>query len=196
MFKFRFHIANENLIKRFFGKRRNLWNFIAGILVIKLGCFRLERFFAVQHKRQHVVFYIDQIQRFIRNFDAAGCDKCHAVAGKAHMSIQHTAVIRQAAFPIRRIFVGGYADHAFQRFGAADVDPADDTVRIRRAQHTHDQHVRDIQIIQILLPPGHNIRRVSTSSVFANIAILMLADLDFFFHLVIHPCIPPRSFAE
>ena len=112
---------------------------------------RLDRFGGVEHGRQHLVLYFDEMGGFARDAHALGGHRGNHVADAAHLFAlgdEARPVGKDLADPAvaRHVPRGRHRGDAGNREGLRGVDPNDPGARVRRQHDSAIQHVRNVDV--------------------------------------------------
>ena len=116
---------------------------------------------AVDHGVERLVVDLDQLGRLARGLGAVGHDEGHRIADMAHAAIGqrrprrhdhrlHRRQARHVAQPLgRKVGMGVDGTHAGERRRRRNVDPLDERMGMRRAQHVAVQAICNRDVIDV-----------------------------------------------
>ena len=114
---------------------------------------RLHRLFRIEHRRQRLVFDLDQIERLFGGVLVDRRDGCHFFADVAHGVDGERQVVARlrkvAVLDAGKVFPGDDGANARQRLGATGIDPHDPGVRMRAAQQLAVQHSGHADVVGV-----------------------------------------------
>ena len=127
---------------------------VARGVVVQERCARPHRFFRIEHRRQRLVFDLDQVERLFGGVLVDRRDGCHLFADVAHgVDGQRQVVARLrkiAVLDAGKVLPGDDGANARQGFGATRIDAHDPGVRMRASQQLAVQHSGHADVVGIL----------------------------------------------
>ena len=118
----------------------------------------------VDHRREHLVVDLDQLERVARRVAVLGHHEGDLLALEAHLvGGQHGLhVVGQRGHPrqalLGQVGAGDHGHHLGVRLGGADVDAHDAGVGHRRAQDRQVQHPGELDVVAVLAHAAHEAR--------------------------------------
>ena len=121
----------------------------------------LDRVLNIQHRRQLVVIYFNQLQRFLRRVDGQRRNGSHRITDVANLFdrndrliFEHRAVVGLDALIMKNVLARQYRYDAANFLRVRSIDAIDARMRIRTAQNLPVTHPRHAHVRQVLRPPG------------------------------------------
>ena len=154
----------------------------------------------VQHRLEHLVLDLDQVERVLGDVRVRGRDGGDGVAAVEHLLagehvVEQPAGARRRALAdvdlrvvgLREVGVGDDAAHALEGFRLRGVDALDACVGVRAAQHAAEQHPRGLVVAAVPRTTGDLVRPVVAD--WAGADDLVVAGLLSGDHVVLLPAL-------
>ena len=149
------------------GRRYLLAQVVAHEVVVDDDRVRLHRVFQADDRLERLVLNLDELQRFQRRVLVDGGDRRDRVPAVDGLAVRHDALagplevghllhhVHDLGAGDRHVVARDGGKDAGRSFGAGDVHPLDDGVRVRAAQHRAVDEARQFQVRAVLGTAQH-----------------------------------------